>query len=283
MVIVLRSAHIVYLSILAGSVSAGAAGYALTNAFPGLTFTNPVCLASPPGETSRLFIVEKKGRIVVITNLAAPTRTIFMDISSNVISAGDTSVGGEEGLLGLTFHPGYATNGFFYVFYTGSATTSAGPGRHDILARYQQSGSNPNQGNPASETRYIVQFDEADNHNAGDLHFGQDAYLYVSLGDEGGGGDTYGNSQRINRDFFSAILRIDVDKKPGSLAPNAHASVPDLTNYAIPQDNPYVGVTNFNGSPVDPTKVRTEFWAVGMRNPWRFSFDSVTGTLYLGH
>src|SRR4051794_40952652 len=179
MVIVLRSAHIVYLSILAGSVSAGAAGYALTNAFPGLTFTNPVCLASPPGETSRLFIVEKGGRIVVITNLAAPTRTIFMDISTNLYGILDTSVGAEEGLLGLAFHPGYATNGFFYVFYTGPATTSAGSGRHDILSRYQFSGSNTNQGDSASETRYIVQFDAADNHNGGDLHFGPDGYLYV--------------------------------------------------------------------------------------------------------
>src|SRR5262245_57100401 len=91
-------------------------GYTTTNAFPGLAFTNPVCFASPPGETNRLFIVEKRGRIVVITNLAAPTRTIFMDITNKVSSLGDTSVGGEEGLLGLAFHPGYATNGYFYLF-----------------------------------------------------------------------------------------------------------------------------------------------------------------------
>src|SRR5438874_5315474 len=88
---------------------AAASGYLLTNAFPSLTFINPVGFASPPGENNRLFIVEKKGRIVVITNLAAPTRTIFMDISGQVTSAGDTSIGGEEGLLGLAFHPGYAT------------------------------------------------------------------------------------------------------------------------------------------------------------------------------
>jgi glucose/arabinose dehydrogenase len=279
----LRTIQSLGLLLFIEAVACAATGYDLANAFPGLTFTNPVCLASPPGETSRLFIVEKTGRIVVITNLAAPTRTIFMDISSKVISLVDTSVGGEEGLLGLAFHPGYATNGFFYVFYTGPATTSAGTGRHDILARYQVSGPNPNQGDASSEIRYILQYDEADNHNAGDLHFGQDGYLYVSLGDEGGGGDNYGNSQRIDKDFFSAIMRLDVDKGPGSLAPNAHASVPDLSNYAIPQDNPYVGATSFNGSPVNPSNVRTEFWAVGMRNPWRFTFDSVTGTLYLGH
>src|SRR3954462_3351472 len=108
------------------SLAAGTFGYVLSNAFPGLTFTNPLCITAPPGETNRLFIVEKKGRIVVITNLAAPTRTIFMDISSAVISAADTTVGGEEGLLGLAFHPGYVSNRYFYVFYTGTATTTAG-------------------------------------------------------------------------------------------------------------------------------------------------------------
>src|SRR5437667_49406 len=136
-------------------------GYSWTNALGTLIFTNPVALASPPGETNRLFIVEKKGRVVVVTNLAAPTRTIFMDISSRVISSADTTVSGEEGCLGLAFHPDYATNGFFYVFYTGSATTSAGTGRHDILSRFSVSGSNPNQGDATSEVRFILQYDEA--------------------------------------------------------------------------------------------------------------------------
>src|SRR5258706_9584038 len=102
--------------------AAGASGYALTNAFPGLVFTNPVCISSPPGETNRLFIVEKRGRIVVITNLTVPTRSIFMDISARVTNSltdFGAGVGEERGLLGLAFHPGYATNGYFYVFYTG--------------------------------------------------------------------------------------------------------------------------------------------------------------------
>jgi glucose/arabinose dehydrogenase len=261
-------------------------GYIPTNAFPGLVFTNPTCIVSPPGETNRLFIVEKKGRIVVITNLASPTRTIFMDISSSssVISASDTTVGGEEGLLGLAFHPGYAVNGFFYVFYTGTATTSAGSNtRHDILSRFQVSASNPNQGNAASEIRYLLQYDEANNHNAGDLHFGPDGYLYVALGDEGGSNGQFGNTQRIDLNYFSAIMRIDVDKTPGNVAPNPHASLPSLTNYYVPADNPWVGATNFNGITVNSNNVRTEFWAVGMRNPWRFSFDPANGECFLGH
>jgi len=263
------------------SLSAAAtSGYALSNAFPGLTFTNPVCIASVPSETNRLFIVEKKGRIVVITNLAAAKRTVFMDISSKVISAADTAAGGEEGLLGLAFHPGYASNGFFYVFYTGNATTPAGSGRHDILSRYSVSASNTNQGDATSEVRYIVQYDQAFNHNAGDLHFGPDGYLYVALADEGGAYGNWNTTQRIDRDFFSAIMRIDVDKLTESLPPNPHPSaLPSLSNYTIPPDNPYVSATSFNGSPVNPATVRTEFWAVGMRNPWRFTFDAVTGEL----
>jgi glucose/arabinose dehydrogenase len=272
---------------LLSPLSRASAAFVRSNAFPSLTFTNPICITSVPGETNRLFIAEKKGRIVVITNLAAPTRTIFMDIStsSKIMSAADTSVGGEEGLLGLAFHPGYATNGYFYVFYTGTNTTSAGTGRHDTLSRFQVSTNNPDQGDPASELRYIAQYDQADNHNAGDLHFGPDGYLYVALGDEGGGFDNFRNSQKITNDFFSAIMRIDVDNRPGSVSPHPHPSaLPSLTNYAIPADNPYVSATSFNGYPIlDINRLRTEFWAVGMRNPWRFAFDPVSGELLLGH
>jgi uncharacterized repeat protein (TIGR03806 family) len=252
-------------------------GYTSTNALGTMTFTNVVCLASPPGETNRLFLLEKRGRILVITNLAAPTRTVFLDLTARV-AASDT-VSDERGLLGLAFHPGYATNRQFYVFYTGNATTTPGTGLHDILARFHASASNPNQGDPASELRLLLQRDEASNHNGGDLHFGPDGYLYVSLGDEGGGNDDFANSQRITKDFCSGLLRLDVDARPGSLAPNPHPAA--TAHYRVPPDNPFVGATTFNGLPVNPAQVRTEFWAVGLRNPWRFSFDPDTGLLYL--
>jgi glucose/arabinose dehydrogenase/mono/diheme cytochrome c family protein len=251
-------------------------GYTVVNAFGNLTVTNPVALASPPGETNRLFVVEQAGRIAVITNLTAPNRTTFLDISSRVVS---DLPQGERGLLGLAFHPGYATNGCFYVFYTGNTTTAAGTGLHDILARYQVSPTNANLA-LTNEVRLIAQYDQADNHNAGDLHFGPDGYLYVSLGDEGGQNDFYNNSQRITNDFFSGLLRIDVDNRPGNLPPNPHPA--SFANYSIPADNPFVGATSFNGAPVNPASVRTEFWAVGLRNPWRFSFDPLTGHLYCG-
>ncbi|MFO1477585.1 MAG: PQQ-dependent sugar dehydrogenase [Verrucomicrobiota bacterium] len=253
-------------------------GYTITNAFGTLTFPNPVVIATPPDETNRLFIVEQGGRISVITNLAAPTRSIFLDISSKILGGMPTD---ERGLLGLAFHPGYATNGLFYVYYTGTATTTlATNALHDILARYQVSSTDANVADPNSELRLIIQADPADNHNGGDLHFGPDGYLYLSLGDGGGGNDQYGNAQHIDQGLFSGILRLDVDKRPGNLAPNPYPST--TTNYSIPADNPFVGATSFNGSPVNPLSVRTEYWAVGLRNPYRFSFDPVTGLLYCG-
>jgi hypothetical protein len=148
------------------------------------------------------------------------------------------------------------------------------------LSRFETSPANPHLALTNSEVVLINQRDEASNHNGGDLHFGPEGYLYVALGDEGGANDNWNNSQRIDKDFFAGLLRLDVDKRPGSLPPNAHPA--STTNYAVPPDNPFVGATSFNGSPVNPANVRTEFWAVGLRNPWRFSFDRVTGWLYCG-
>lgn len=244
-------------------------------AFPTLpSFSTPVCIASPPGETNRLFIVEQAGVIVVITNLASPTRTTFMDASSRV----GTLVGPEAGMLGLAFHPGFATNGYFYVFYTGTINFVL----KDVLSRFQTSALNPNQGDINSELRLIMQPDRAANHNGGDLHFGPDGYLYIAVGDEGLEYNALTNAQYIDRNLFSGILRIDVDKRANSLTPNPSPTLAVTTNYAIPSDNPFVGVTNFDGLIVNSNQVRTEFWAVGLRNPWRFSFDPITGNIYCG-
>lgn len=233
-------------------------------------FDRPVGLAFPPGVTNQWFILEKLGRISVVTNLAQPTRTVFLDV------AGRTYSEGESGLLGLAFHPGYATNRYFYVYYTPRVQGEV----HDRLSRFEADPENSFRALPGSELVLFSQRDEASNHNAGDVHFGPEGYLYVSLGDEGGGNDSYNNSQRIDKDFFSGILRIDVDKRPGSLTPNPHPA--NTRNYGIPPDNPFVGAETFNQRPVDPEAVHTEFWAVGLRNPWRFSFDPGTGLLYCG-
>jgi glucose/arabinose dehydrogenase len=270
-------------------------GYALTvltdSNGANIGFNNIVGFASPPGETNRLFVIERGGRLAVIPNLAAPSRSVFLDISGKVDPAS------EGGLLGLAFHPGYATNGYFYVFYRGSDDTTAGgggSGGHDILARYQASPPSANTASAATELKLIRQYDRRDNHNAGDVHFGPDGYLYVSLGDEGWGPDGdpnydkdyFQNAQYIDKNFFSSILRIDVDKRPGNLAPNLpHPAVP--TNaagafYSVPADNPFIGVTSFDNRATDPTKVRTEMYCIGLRNPWRFCFDPATGLLYCG-
>jgi len=246
-------------------------GYTITNAFPGLRLNQPVCLASPPSETDRLFILEKTGNIVVITNLANPNRTVFMSLS--VLSDS------ESGLLGLAFHPGYATNGYFFTFSSRSLTTTQGSGRHQCISRFQVSSSNPDQALPGTELFLIQQRDTAGNHNGGDLHFGPDGYLYASLGDEGPQYNGARNAQIITNKFFSAILRLDVDKRPGNLLPNPHPA--SSTNYFIPVDNPYVGVTSFNGQTFSATAVRTEFYSIGYRNPWRMSFDPATGFLYV--
>lgn len=249
--------------------------YSFQNAFPGIVFDGVVAFATPPGETNRLFVVEKDGAIQVITNLASPTKTEFLNLRSRV------DAGGEGGLLGLAFHPGYSSNRQFYVYYTLQAASAQGSGLHDRLARFETSAGNPNRADANSEMVLISQYDRSENHNGGDLHFGPDGYLYLSLGDEGGGGlDQYGNSRFITRNFFAGILRLDVDKRPENLPPNAHPA--SSMNYFVPTDNPFVGATSFNGLTIDPEDVRTEFWAVGLRNPWRFSFDAETGRLICG-
>lgn len=247
-----------------------------TDAFPGLVFTNPLVLATAPRETNRLYVAERAGRIQVITNLANPTRTQFFNLSSVV------NASGEGGLLGLAFHPNYLSNRQFFVFYTRTANNGTGSGYHTRLSRFERTTTNINLALTNTEVVLYSQYNNAGNHNGGDIHFGDDGYLYVGVGDEGGSNDSWTNSQIIDKDFFSGLLRIDVDKKPGSLEPNHHPALSGMTNYAIPPDNPFIGVTNYYGSNVVPDRVRTEFYAVGLRNPFRFSFDHITGLLYVG-
>ncbi|HIG28812.1 MAG TPA: hypothetical protein EYQ50_13830 [Verrucomicrobiales bacterium] len=251
-------------------------GYVTTLNITDFWFNRPVVLASPPGEDSRLFIVQQSGVIWVFPDEDRSQKLQFMNISRRRKLLTE----GEQGLLGLAFHPDFQENGYFFISYTVTSTTDDGTGRHDRVSRFRVSDTNPNQADLDSELILIDQFDQASNHNGGDLHFGPDGYLYISLGDEGGANDQFDNSQRITRDFFSGILRIDVDKRPGNLKPNPHPA--NSENYWIPADNPFISVTEFNGRPVNPEDVLTEFYAVGLRNPWRMSFDSLDGRLWVG-
>lgn len=256
-------------------------GYSVSNAFTGLSFGNPLALATPPGETNRLFILSKSGQMYVITNLAAPTVTTFMDLSGRVYT------GSESGLLGLAFHPGYATNRYFFLFYSAS-TNGAGSGLFQRVARFQTSAGNANQALTNTEVILINQKDPAGNHNGSDIHFGPDGFLYISYGDGGVQYDGDRNSQLISSNFFSAICRIDVDSppRPTSVMPNVHRANTNnplgTINYRVPADNPFFGRTNYDGRAINSNNVRTEFWATSFRNPYRFSFDPVTGFLYCG-
>ena len=253
-------------------------GYSLVDAY-GLTFDEPVAIASPPNDNSRLFILERSGRIMVIPNIHNPTKEVFLDLRTNTsYSQGNI----EVGLLGFAFHPNYANNGYFYVYRTQLTSSPVSSfGLHDVLSRFSVSPTNPNLADPTSELQIIVQIDGSGEHNAGDIKFGPDGYLYLSLGDSSPTiFDQSPNPQAIDKGLFSGIIRIDVDKKLGSLPPNPHHSV--TTNYAIPPDNPFVGISEYQGQALDPSKVRTEFFAIGFRNPWKMAFNPSNGDLYVG-
>ena len=287
--------------------------YEIVDAFGSLAFNDPVCLATPPGETQRLFICQKGGLLRLVPSVTAvtPAAVTFLDLPGLLASRNESvSTNSEQGLLGLAFHPDYATNRYFYIFYSVDKNASAaGTPIFERVSRFTTRADNPNFADPASELILIEQEDQAGNHNGGDLHFGPvDKYLYISFGDEGDQNDARNNSQRITKDFFSAICRIDVDKKPGNREPNLHpnpAQSDPATNavkryetppgsgnflaaYSIPLDNPFVSSAeggpwsgSFNGSAITAANlpyVRSEFWAVGLRNPWRMSFDLPTGS-----
>ncbi len=254
--------------------------YHLEDRFPGAALVHPVFAVVPPGEANRLLVGQHDGKIFEFSLLDSTQVRLFADLSDRVHEES------EGGLHGMTFHPNFRQNGQFFVTYLHSGKNGFQTVLYDRLSRFtvpvaaRALGAVPQpEATRASEVVMIQQYDRHTDHNAGDLHFGPDGYLYVSLGDEGGQYDQFENAQRIDLNFFSGILRIDVDLRPGNLDPNPHAAVTPGT-YRIPADNPWVGATSFRGQPLDPSKVRTEFFAVGLRNPWQFGFDPLTGTLY---
>ncbi len=199
--------------------------------------------------TNTLYVVEQRGQIFRLVNNAPPA-TLFLDIQA-LVQAPPQS---EQGLLGLAFHPQYATNRYFYVNYIDK---SPYPGRTTI-ARYTAL-PDLSQADPGSASIILQVPQLLENHNGGMIAFGPDGYLYIGMGDGGGAGDQFGSGQNLAT-LHAKMLRIDVN-------------VPTPTPYAIPTTNPYYGST--------PTTVRPEIWATGYRNPWRWSFDRGTGDLYV--
>ncbi len=228
--------------------AAPSAQITLQTAFPGVSFSSPIELTFVPGDSTRVYIAEQGGRIVSVpTDGSATAATTYLNVASRISS------GGERGLLGMAFHPDYATNGYVYLHYTG-----AGDGR-TVLARYTRSTTNPLTADLASEVVLLTVAQPFSNHNGGKLAFGPDSLLYLSLGDGGSAGDP-GNRAQNRTTLLGKILRIDPD-----------AGVPGGPPYGIPADNPYAGNTE---------GFREEIYAYGMRNAWKFGFDRETGVLW---
>jgi glucose/arabinose dehydrogenase len=215
----------------------GADTVALETVASGLSF--PLYLTAPTGD-SRLFIVEKGGRIRIVKE-GSLLPTAFLDISAQV------STGSEQGLLGLAFHPQYATNGRFVVHYT------------DLNGDTRVSGfrvsADPDLADAASEVSILSVNQPFDNHNGGQVLFGPDGFLYIVLGDGGSGGDPGGRAQSL-ADLLGSILRVE-PLEDG--------------RYTVPADNPFVATPD----------ARPEIWSYGLRNPWRVDFDPATGDLYI--
>lgn len=190
---------------------------------------------------TRLFVVERGGAIKILNANGTVNPTPFLNLS------GIISSGGERGLLGLAFHPNYSTNGFFYVNYTNTAGNT-------VISRYSVNSGNPNVANASSASILLTITQPYSNHNGGSVKFGPDGYLYIGMGDGGSGGDPENRAQNIN-ELLGKMLRIDVNNG---------------TPYGIPANNPYVGIAGAD-----------EIWAIGVRNPWKFSFNRSNGDLWI--
>jgi glucose/arabinose dehydrogenase len=215
-------------------------------------FERPVFVTHAGDASERVFIVEQIGRIQIVQD-GMITNT-FLDITDRVQSP-ENGGGNEEGLLSVAFPPGFGENAnYFYVYYTFPFDSDDGYNR---VSRFYL-GSNPNNADPDSEEEIIVfEHPARQNHNGGQLAFGPDGYLYIGTGDGGGVGDPDQNAQDPDS-LLGKILRIDVES--------------GIDPYQVPSDNPFVGQPGY----------RPEIWALGLRNPWRFSFDRQTGDLFIG-
>jgi glucose/arabinose dehydrogenase len=204
-------------------------------------FASPVIITH--AGDSRLFVVNQPGSILIVDSSGNVNPEPFLDITGQVTYLG------EQGLLGLAFHPDYKKNGYFYVNYIG-----AGDSTH--ISRFTMLSGNPEKADPASELKILTIAQPYKNHNGGNITFGPDGYLYIGMGDGGSGGDP-GNRAQNRSVLLGKMLRIDVD----------HGNP-----YTVPKSNPYYNSDTARG----------EIWALGLRNPWRFSFDRMTGDLWIG-
>ena len=219
-------------------------------------FATPTYVTSDPGDPDRLFVVERKGRIQLVENGQS---SLFLDITSIVLGPRDDGAFRGLGLYSMAFSPDFETDSLFYVAYSSADDPNTANEDESFewhLAEFTAAGDSAD---PASRREVLtIEYPEARLHYAGQLHFGPDGYLFASTGDGGPQGDPDGNAQNLNN-LNGNILRIDPHSTPGSA-------------YTVPADNPFAGAT--------PGK--DEIWSYGLRNPWRFSFDRLTGDLVIG-
>jgi glucose/arabinose dehydrogenase len=213
--------------------------------------SDPIGVTNAGDGSGRLFVNERGGRIRVVNPDGSLSETDFVDLSNRLVA------GGERGLLGVAFHPQFASNGRLFVHYSRKGDGAT------VISELTASADHGS-AIAASERVIFTLSQPFANHNGGEIAFGPDGYLYIGLGDGGSGGDPFGNGQN-RQALLGKILRIDVDGPP---APGKE--------YAIPEDNPYAP------GGVEPGAGLPEIWAYGLRNPWRFSFDRETGDLYIG-
>jgi len=216
--------------------------------FPDLSFQEMTNLIQPESASDLIFVTEQRGIIYAFSIDDPQQPHIFLDITDRVNRGGN-----EEGLLGFAFNPDYQENGYFYVYY------SADNPRRSVLSRFGLGQEDMDVADPESEVIIMEIEQPHSNHNGGQLAFGPDGYLYIGLGDGGSAGDPEGSGQNLGT-LLGSILRIDVSELSGP------------EDYEIPSDNPFV----------DTEGARGEIWAFGLRNPWRFSFDSQNGLLWVG-
>jgi glucose/arabinose dehydrogenase len=217
--------------------------------FPNVSFKRMVDLVFSNDDAERAFLVLQSGRIEVFDYTAEdPQPQEFLDIRNKVSNSGN-----EEGLLGMALSPKFLSDGHFYVYY------SAADPRRSVISRFSVKSDNLYSANPRSEQVILEVSQPYSNHNGGQIHFGPDGFLYISLGDGGSRGDPEGNGQNLTT-LLGSILRIDV------------GILDSLGTYSVPSGNPFTNSPNS----------KSEIWAYGLRNPWRFSFDSLTGDLWVG-
>ncbi|GAA5127865.1 hypothetical protein GCM10023212_33550 [Luteolibacter yonseiensis] len=261
----------------------GASDWTVQETFNGINIRLPMCLAPYPG-TNRLICVAKEGRVYTFENdPAANTTHLFLDLSNIVFTDSDC------GMTWLVFHPEFGQPGspnrdYVYITYKWKPAGGNGNESYWRLARFTVTtgGNGLPVADPASEQILIQQYDQQQWHDSGCMVFGPEGYLYIGIGDEGGSNDQYNDGQKINDRLFSGILRIDVDKKAGSHPirrqplrhPATPAAWPDsyTANYTIPDSNPFVDAGGGN---------LEEFYAIGLRQPYRFSYDNVSGLMWL--